>query len=130
MDELNALRQKRMDLLKKELHKREYPGEALEVDGTAFDELVSRYPLLVVDCWAPWCAPCRMLSPVIDKLATELQGKVVFGKLNVDNNKAIAARYSITSIPALLVFKNGKLVDRIIGAVPEQMIVQRLQPLM
>ncbi len=130
MDELNALRQKRMDLLKKELHKREYPGEALEVDGTTFDELVSRYPLLVVDCWAPWCAPCRMLSPVIDKLATELQGKVVFGKLNVDNNKAIAARYSITSIPALLVFKNGKLVDRIIGAVPEQMIVQRLQPLM
>lgn len=130
MDELNALRQKRMDLLKKELHKREYPGEALEVDGASFDELVSRYPLLVVDCWAPWCAPCRMLSPVIDKLATELQGKVVFGKLNVDNNKAIAARYSITSIPALLVFKNGKLVDRIIGAVPEQMIVQRLQPLM
>lgn len=130
MDELNALRQKRMDLLKKELHKREYPGEALEVDGATFDELVSRYPLLVIDCWAPWCAPCRMLSPVIDKLATELQGKVVFGKLNVDNNKAIAARYSITSIPALLVFKNGKLVDRIIGAVPEQMIVQRLQPLM
>jgi len=68
--------------------------------------------------------------PIIDELASELQGKVVFGKLNVDHNKSTAGKYAITSIPALLVFKNGKLVDRIIGAVPKQRIVQRLQPLM
>lgn len=119
-----------MEDMKKELEKREYPGEPMEVTDAAFDEFTSRYALVVVDCWAQWCGPCRMLSPVIDELATELRGRVVFGKLNVDHNKGTAMRFAITSIPELLVFKHGKLVDRIIGAVPKQKIIQRLHPLM
>ncbi|WP_292461868.1 thioredoxin [Methanolobus sp.] len=130
MDEIDEIRQRKMEDLKKELEKREHPGNPVEVTDAAFDEFTSKYNLTVVDCWAQWCGPCRMISPIIDELASELQGKVVFGKLNVDANKSTAGKYAITSIPALLVFKNGKLVDRIIGAVPKQRIVQRLQPLM
>lgn len=130
MDEIDTIRQRKMEDLKKELEKREYPAEPLEVTDAAFDEFTARHTLVVVDCWAQWCGPCRMLSPVIDELATELRGKVIFGKLNVDHNKGTAMRFAISSIPALLVFKEGKLADRIIGAVPKQKIIQRLQPLM
>jgi thioredoxin 1 len=130
MDEIDTIRPRKMEDLKKELERREYPAEPLEVTDVAFDEFIARHTMVVVDCWAQWCGPCRMLSPVIDELATELRGKVIFGKLNVDHNKGTAMRFAISSIPALLVFKDGKLADRIIGAVPKQKIIQRLQPLM
>jgi thioredoxin 1 len=130
MDEIDDIRQKKMEGLKKELEKREHPGSPVEITDAVFDEFIAKYNLTVVDCWAQWCGPCRMISSIIDEMAAELQGKVVFGKLNVDHNKSTAGKFAITSIPALLVFKNGKLVDRIIGAVPKQRIVQRLQPLM
>lgn len=130
MDEIDEIRQRKMEILKKELGKRGQPGSPVEITDAAFDEFIAKYNLAVVDCWAQWCGPCRILSPVIDELASELQGKVVFGKLNVDHNRSAAVRFAITGIPALLVFKNGTLVDKIIGAVPKQRIIQRLQPLM
>lgn len=130
MDEIDVIRQRKMEDLKKELVKREHPGGPVEITDAAFDEFTTKHNLVVVDCWTQWCGPCRMLSPVIDELAAELQGKVVFGKLNMDHNKATAVRFAITSIPALLVFRNGQLVDRIVGAVPKQKIMQKLQPLM
>jgi thioredoxin 1 len=69
----------------------------------------------LVDLWAPWCAPCRMIAPAIEELAEEYQGKAVVGKLNVDENPVIASRYGVTSIPTLLFFKNGEAVDQMIG---------------
>jgi thioredoxin 1 len=130
MDELDEIRQRKMEDLKKGLEKREHPLGPVELTDAAFDGFIAKYDLVVVDCWAQWCGPCRMISPVIDELAAELKGKVVFGKLNVDHNRSTAVRFAITGIPALLVFSNGALVDRIIGAVPKQRIMQRLQPLM
>jgi thioredoxin 1 len=82
-----------------------------------FDQSLKENPLLVVDFWAVWCGPCRMVSPVIEQLASELAGKVVFGKLNVDENPAISRAFGIQSIPTIAIFKNGKAIDAIVGAV-------------
>jgi thioredoxin 1 len=106
------------------------PNTPLEITDADFNNKINKYDIFVVDCWAPWCGPCRMISPVIEELAKELQGKVVFGKLNVDNNQATSMSYGIMSIPSLLVFKKGKHVDTIIGAMPKQMLVAKLKPYM
>lgn len=130
MDELEAIRQRRMDELKKSLENASYPDKPVTVMDADFDGFVTGYPLVVVDCWAEWCGPCRMLAPTIAELAGKYQGKVVFGKVNVDNNRMTAMKYGVASIPTLLIFKDGKLVDSVIGAVPKQTIVQRLQSFM
>lgn len=83
-------------------------------------------PPTLVDCWAPWCGPCRAIAPLLDQLAAESRGRYRIAKLNVDENPRIASEYQISSIPTMLIFKNGKLIDRIIGAVPKQVIVDRL----
>jgi len=82
------------------------------------DNVVGEHPLFVLDCWAVWCGPCRMIAPIIDELARTYRGKVAFGKLNVDDNPKTALRFNVMSIPTLLIFKEGKLVNRIVGAVP------------
>lgn len=81
---------------------------------------------VLVDCWAPWCGPCRMISPVLDELAAESQGRYRITKLNVDDNTQTAARFRIASIPTLLIFKDGQLVDRIVGVQSKQAIAERL----
>ena len=88
-----------------------------------FDENIRKYPLLVVDFWAPWCGPCKMVSPIIEQLAIELRGKAVFGKLNVDENPTVANIFGIQSIPTLIIFKNGEAVDGVMGAVPKQQLM-------
>ncbi|MDK2826669.1 MAG: thioredoxin 1 [Methanolobus sp.] len=128
MDDIESIRQKRMQQLQESLEKKEYPSDPVTINDASFNEFVSKYPLVLVDCWAPWCGPCRMLSPVLDELAVEMQGKVVFGKLNVDDEKMTAIKFGITSIPAMLIFKNGEFVDKLIGAVPKQNIIQKLEP--
>ena len=92
-----------------------------------FRSMTQNHDFLIVDCWAPWCGPCRMLSPIIDELARDYQGKVVFGKLNTDNNRRAAGRFGIMSISTLLFFKNGRHVDTIIGAVPSAVIEQAIR---
>jgi thioredoxin len=94
-----------------------FEGEVLQTSGR---------PVLV-DCWAPWCGPCRMIAPVLDQLAAESQGLYRITKLNVDENPQIASRFQIASIPTLLIFKDGKLIDRLIGVQPKQTIAERLQ---
>ena len=94
----------------------------------SFEDFVKNNPLAVVDCWAEWCGPCRMIGPVVEQLAKDFAGKVMFGKLNVDQNPATAARFGIMSIPTLLIVKDGTLVDSIVGAVPRDHIVSKLQP--
>ena len=98
------------------------PNTPVIVEDSTFDQLVSRNNLMVIDCWAPWCGPCLMVAPIVDELAKGYAGKVVFGKLNVDENPQTAGRFGIMSVPTLLVMKNGSEVDRVIGAVPRQVI--------
>ena len=97
-------------------------------DTTFATEVVSASASLpvLVDCWAPWCGPCRMIAPALDQLAAESGGRYKIAKLNVDENPRISAEFQIRSIPTLLIFKHGKVVDQIIGAVPKQAIAARL----
>ena len=81
---------------------------------------------VLIDCWAPWCGPCRIISPILDELAAESQGRYRIAKLNVDENPQTSSHFRIASIPTLLIFKNGELVDRIIGVQPKQAIAERL----
>jgi thioredoxin 2 len=105
--------------------------EPIEVTDATFVKQVEESPLpVLVDAWAPWCGPCKLIAPVIDQLATELAGKVRVVKLNVDENPRTAARLNISGIPALLVFKGGAEVDRLVGIHPKPEIAQRLQRVM
>ena len=97
-------------------------GAVIEVTDATFDKMVEDESVLVVDCWAPWCGPCRMVAPVIEELAKGFAGKVTFAKLNVDQNQGISTRYRIQSIPTMLFFKNGKMVDQKLGAMPKAML--------
>ncbi len=92
-----------------------------------FDEQVKNSPVpLLVDFWAPWCGPCKMVAPVLSALAKDYAGQLTVGKLNVDDNPATAARFGITGIPTMMLFKDGKPVEQLIGAMPRQMLEQRL----
>ena len=102
--------------------------EPLTVTDGTFAAEVEGSPLpVLVDAWAPWCGPCRMIAPVIEKLATEMVGRVRVAKLNVDENPQTASRFGLRSIPTLLVVKGGREVDRIVGAQPKQEILRRLE---
>ena len=89
------------------------------------DVLGSDKPVLV-DFWAEWCGPCRMIGPLVEELSRGYEGKAVVGKLNVDENPGVASKYGIRSIPTLLVFKGGEVVDKIVGAVPKTMLAQKI----
>jgi thioredoxin 1 len=95
-------------------------------DGN-FVEMVKKHPMVVVDCWAAWCGPCRMVAPIIDDLAKEYAGKIVFGKLNVDENPRIATEFAIMAIPTIFIFKNGEPVDVVQGAMPKPYFEAKLK---
>ncbi len=103
------------------------PDAPITVTDGTFPEVVRRHPLVVIDCWAPWCGPCRMVSPIIEELARDYAGKIVFGKLNVDRNRKTAATYNVMSIPTILIFKDGKLVDSQVGAMPRNVLEARIR---
>jgi thioredoxin 2 len=103
-------------------------GKPVEVTDGSFAPFLAaagNRPVLV-DCWAPWCGPCRMIGPTIDQLAAESGGRYVVAKLNVDENPETASRFNISSIPALLLFKNGQLAEQLVGLQPKQVIADRL----
>lgn len=134
MDDLQEIRNKKMEQLKmkymnggKKMNE-DMPTAPIKVTDADIETNIKKYPLMVVDCWAPWCGPCRMVGPIIEELAKEKKGKIVFGKLNVDENRVTSMKYGIMSIPTLLVFKNGKLVDNIIGAMPKEMLKAKIAP--
>ena len=101
---------------------------SLEITDTNFKEIVldSEMPVLV-DFWATWCGPCRMVGPIVDELANEFKGKAVVGKVNVDDNSSVPSEYGIRNIPALLIFKNGEIVDKVIGAVPKNVLAEKIE---
>ena len=101
---------------------------ALEITDENFQEVVlnSDRPVLV-DFWATWCGPCRTVGPIVDELATELEGRAVVGKVNVDSNSDTPLTYEIRSIPTLLIFKNGEIVDKLVGAVPKSQLLEKLE---
>lgn len=128
MDELERIKAKKLRDLLHGGGSQRGAAPAVVTDGD-FDRVVRENRLAVIDCWAPWCGPCRIMGPIIDDLASKYAGRVFFGKLNVDENPEVPSRYSIMSIPTLLFFKDGKLVDRVIGAVPASEIERRLSAL-
>ena len=101
---------------------------ALEITDENYQEVVlnSDKPVLV-DFWATWCGPCRTVGPIVDELATELEGRAVVGKVNVDSNSDTPLTYEIRSIPTLLIFKNGEIVDKLVGAVPKSQLLEKLE---
>lgn len=98
-------------------------------DNFEKEVLQAKLPVLV-DFWAEWCPPCRLLAPVVEKLAKGYKGKIKIGKLNVDENQAIAEKYQVMSIPTLIFFKEGKMVDKLLGAQPEEVIKKKLDELL
>jgi thioredoxin 2 len=99
-------------------------------DATFDSEVLSNRGTVLVDCWAPWCGPCRMVGPVLEQLAREYAGRIKIAKLNVDENPQTASRYAIRSIPTMLLFNRGEMVDNLVGALPKQEIERRLQALL
>src|SRR5207249_11123993 len=97
----------------------DFPAEPVKVEDSTFDQFVQKYSLTVIDCWAPWCGPCRIVGPLVDALAREYSGRVVFGKLNTDENPAVSGRFGIMSIPTMLVVQQGNLGDQLGGGCPQ-----------
>ncbi len=129
-DELEAIKHKKLAELQKEAATKAVMSsitEPIVLTDSNFGSEVAKYPVMLVDFWAPWCGPCRMVSPIIEQLAKEYSGKIAFGKVNVDDNQRIAASFGIQSIPTLILFKDGKAVDIIVGAMPKAQIEMKLK---
>ena len=126
--ELERIRANKMKELTAKM-KEEKPLEStpVTIDDEHFDETVKKHSLMLIDCWADWCGPCRTIAPTVEELARAYAGRVTVGKLNIDDNPQTAERFGVMSIPTLLIMKNGVEVDRVIGAVPKQFIEERLK---
>jgi len=124
--ELEKIRAKKIQEIMKKSEGKEIAAPITVTDAN-FDEVIKTHPLIVIDCWAAWCGPCLMLSPIIEELAKEHAGEIVFGKLNVDENPKTATRFGIMGIPTLLIIKDGIEVDRIVGVAPKLLIENKLK---
>lgn len=102
-------------------------GKAIEINDANFEEIINTDKPVLVDFWAEWCGPCKMIGPVVEELAGEFDGKAVIGKVNVDVNPNTSAKFGIRSIPTLLVFKNGQVIDKQVGAVPKAVLSKKLE---
>lgn len=102
-------------------------AKPIEITDENYEEIFNSDKPVLVDFWAEWCGPCRMIGPIVEQLAGEYEGKALIGKVDVDTNPNISAKYGIRSIPTLLVVKNGAVVDKQVGAVPKNILVQKLE---
>lgn len=125
-EELEQIKEKKMQELANNQSSSDLPTEPITLSGANFEEASKKFPLLVVDCWAEWCPPCKALEPIIEDLAEELSGKVVFGKLNIDENRGIAQKFGVSAIPTLLIMNDGEEVDRIVGLAPKEALKEKL----
>jgi thioredoxin 1 len=101
-------------------------AKAIEITDANFEKIISTDKPVLIDFWAEWCGPCKMIGPVVEQLAGEFEGKAVIAKMDVDANSAIPAKYGIRSIPTLLVFKDGEVVEKQVGAVPKNVLTEKL----
>jgi len=125
MDELEEIRMRKLEELKRGIGIEE-KNKPLKATDANIDEMLEKNRLLLVDFWAEWCGPCRMIAPVIEGIAKEYAGRLAVAKLNVDENPQTAMRFQTMSIPTVILFKEGKLAERIVGAAPRGMIEARL----
>jgi thioredoxin 1 len=102
-------------------------GKAVEITDANFEELINSGKPVLVDFWAEWCGPCRMVGPVVERVAEGFEGKAIVGKVDVDSNPETAMKFGIRSIPTLLFFKDGQMVDRVVGAVAQNVLEEKLQ---
>lgn len=124
-EELEEIRREKMRRLLESMKEKQI-AEPIEVTDKNFDEFIGRHENVVIDCWAPWCGPCRAFGPVLERVAKDYAGKIVFGKLNVDENPYTAERFGITGIPTVLAFKNGKLLQTLVGAMGYELFRQKI----
>ena len=102
-------------------------SKPIEITDANFEQIIASDKPVLVDFWAEWCGPCRMVGPIVEELASDYDGKAVIGKVDVDTNPEVSAKFGIRSIPTLLVFKGGQVVDKQIGAVPKSVLSQKLE---
>lgn len=124
-EELKIINEKRMKKLQQIMNEKELlknNKDPLNLDDSNFSQTINKFPLLLVDFWAPWCGPCRMMSPLIDQIGKDYVGKLVVGKVNVDENPTVSRQFGISSIPTLILFKRGQAVNKIIGSVSKNKI--------
>ncbi len=129
-DELEAIKQRKMVELQKVAAAKAMMSaltEPVVLTDSNFKVEIAKYPVVLVDFWAPWCGPCRMVSPIIEQLTKEYSGKVAFGKVNIDENQMISGSFGIQSIPTMMIFKGGKVVDVMIGALPKGQIEMKIK---
>jgi thioredoxin 1 len=126
-DEINEIMQKKMKQYKEKMNDTETNNHIpIILNDYNFTESVNKFQFLIVDFWAAWCGPCKIISPMIEQLSNELAGKAVIGKLNVDENPNVSNAFGIQSIPTIIIFKNGKAVDRIIGAMTKSQLLLKI----
>lgn len=124
-EELKIINEKRMKKLQQIMNEKELLKnikDPLNLDDSNFSQTINKFPLLLVDFWAPWCGPCRMMSPLIDQIGKDYVGKLVVGKVNVDENPSVSRQFGISSIPTLILFERGQTVNKIIGSVSKNKI--------
>jgi len=126
-DELKRIKERKLRELMKGKEEKSLGGQVIHITDSNFKEIVNKNPLVLVDFFADWCMPCRMMAPVVEELAKEYAGKVLVGKINVDENPSTADRFQVYSIPTLIILKAGEEVDRIVGFVPKGQVEARLK---
>ncbi len=124
-EEIRLINEKKMKELQQLVNEKKLlktVKEPITLADSTFFETINKFPLMLVDFWAPWCGPCRMMSPIVDQIGRDYPGKLAVGKINVDENQLIARQFNVSSIPTLILFKRGKLLNKIIGSVSKNRI--------
>lgn len=125
-DELERIRERKLEELKRKMGE---SGGIIVLNQSNFSTVINQHQYLIIDFWAPWCGPCRMLSPIVEELSAVYAGKIQFAKCNTDENQQIAYQLGITAIPTLYFYMNGQVIDTIAGALPRQQLDNHIRDL-